>query len=326
MQKNSKKAFTLIELAMVILIISILISGGLSVSLTAINNAKIKITNERIAQIYNALGNHLLSTGRLPCPASILEIKSSSSTYGDEVTCSSSSGGGVYVSTISTTLNYGMVPVTALGLPKDMAEDGFGNKLVYVVDRTFADTAGYSYSSYPPIVVTENQGSSDQNITTNTDGAVFVIMSYGSNQSGAFPSNSATQNAASADSKELSNALTSSDFYIDSKFYSEAKSSDVFDDIVFYKKRNNLLLDFDALSLIKCPLSTTLSSGTNYTNATDVGNCASGTCVWPESYYNQVAVSTSACSSSYASTVSSPTKRCGAFGIWQVGAINACTN
>jgi prepilin-type N-terminal cleavage/methylation domain-containing protein len=324
-EKNVKKAFTLIELSIVVLIISVLISGGLQVSINAMNNAKIKTTRDRMNEIYKALGNYALANKRLPCAASITDLKSSSSTYGNEpLTCSSATAG-IYTSANASNLIYGMVPIKALGLSLDMAEDGFGNKFAYVVDTNFAKTDGSAFSSYSSIAIKENQGGSiDQTIVpasgaSVSDGAIFAIISHGQNQLGAFPSNSSNMNTRSSDPKEQDNdlgaATTSPTF--DSNFFSFAKNSDTFDDMIFYKSRNLFLLDFTALFLVKC--------APTATNSGDVTNCTGGTCAWPETYYNQIAISTTTCVSPYTTTVRYPTKRCGAFGVWQAGAISPCT-
>jgi prepilin-type N-terminal cleavage/methylation domain-containing protein len=324
-KKDKAKAFTLLELSLVVLIISVLISGGLSVSITAINNSKMRITKERVNQIYRAMGNYLMINKKLPCPASLAEVKTSVE-YGNEGFCSETSTTGIYVSSGAPLLNYGAVPVTSLGLPKEMAEDGFGNKLVYVVDRTFAAEDGYAYNKYGSITIMENQGGSNQTIVPTSaisgglDKAVLVIMSHGQNQFGSFSAASSSINAASTtDANELENVVGSTsapDF--DYVFFAESKNSDSFDDYVFYKTRNNILVDFNAMSLIKCVAAST--------NGSDVANCEGGTCVWPDAYYGQIAVSTTPCASTHLTTVAYPTKRCLSYGAWQAGAINPCTN
>lgn len=75
LQKNNKTAYSLLELSIVILIISILISGVLTMSVGTTNNAKNKATNDKILEIYKALGNFLLTNKRLPCPASLKKIQ-----------------------------------------------------------------------------------------------------------------------------------------------------------------------------------------------------------------------------------------------------------
>ena len=72
---KKNKAFSLIELSIVLLIISILASSALSISTNSIINNKIKVTNDRINQLYKAIGNFLVINGRIPCPASLIKNK-----------------------------------------------------------------------------------------------------------------------------------------------------------------------------------------------------------------------------------------------------------
>jgi len=315
MKKNSKKsAFSLIEISIVVLIIAILITGSLSSSITAINNAKVKSTRERMDEIYKVLGNYLLVNGKLPCPASILELKPSS-TYGTSVgTAGTCSGTGVYSSTTSgaTNLVYGMVPVRTLGLSNDLAEDGFEDKIAYIVDKNFTGASFGTAASTATMTINEIPGSVTKTIT---DDAIFALVSYGINKSGAFPINSATQIARSSDASETTNDLDSTTSPLfDKILISDAKNSDVFDDVVFYKTRNNLLLDFGALFLVPCQagvLNLNYGSAANYSFA--------------QGSYNQLVVSTTQCPVGYRSTTNYPTRRCGAFGVWDSVAINPCT-
>ena len=316
MKKNSKKtAFSLIEISIVVLIIAILITGSLSSSISAINNAKVKSTRDRMDEIYKALGNYLLVNGKLPCPASILELKSSSSTYGASIgTEGTCSGVGVYSSATSgaTNLVYGMVPVRTLGLSNDLAEDGFEDKIAYIVDKNFTGTNFGTAASAATMTINEIPGSVTKTIT---DDAIFALVSYGINKSGAFPINSATQIARSSDASEMTNDLDSAASPLFNKILiSDAKNSDVFDDLVFYKTRNNLLLDFGALSLVPCQdgvLSLNYGGAANYS--------------FTQGSYNQLVVSTTQCPVGYRSTTNYPTRRCGAFGVWDSVAVNPCT-
>lgn len=312
-QNKTKKAFSLIELSVVIIIISILISGSLTASISAINNAKNKVTRDRIEQIYKALGNYVLINGKLPCPASLLEIKSTSSNYGVSVgTSGTCSGSGVYNSTIDTNLVYGMVPIRALGLENDMAEDGFESKLSYVVDMNFTgDEFGKNAVATNTMTIMENTGGAEH---TNTSDALFVIISHGANRSGAFPINSASQNAR-GDISEKTNDMMSSFTKI---FISKAKNSEVFDDILFYKTRNQLIADFNAFSKIYC-------LADNLTVSYPASPTTSVIHAFAEAAYDQLVISTVACPDGYKSTTQFPTRRCGALGIWQEFITNPCT-
>ena len=344
-QKNPKKAFSLLELSIVILIISILIVGSMSASVTAINNAKYKVTRDRMAEIYKAMGSYLLTNKALPCPASLKNLKSDVTTgpsYGIAGSAGTCALDGVF---IGGSLAYGMVPVQALGLNTDMAEDGFGSRFTYVVATTFTnpsvttnDTTGFGRAPETSIMtVKESLTTTAAAFQTNTTDAIFVIISHGANKYGAFNNNSSTQNTASTDLDEQKNygtsfvdgAGTADTVTISSYFVPTSVNSDAFDDVFFYKTRNTMLIDFNALSLIVCKNGAT--NGADYSIA---GGAITTAFPWPATttsptYYGQIVASTDTCTShnsSYVTTVTYPTKRCGAFGVWQPGALNPCTN
>lgn len=335
LKKNQKKAFSLTELAIVIIIISVFISAIISASVGASNNAKITVTKNRMNEIYKALGNYVAANGRLPCPAPITDVKGSAN-YGNNMAnglgncydMATNTGvvSGAYASTSVSTLMYGMIPVQNLKLSSEMAEDGFGTRFGYVIDRRFTgfneNATGNNFKSTPDdtgSVITINEVGSVTK--TVTDDAAFVIISYGANKKGGFNNSSAAQNGKSADNNELSNDLgTTASPNFDATFVSLSDKSDVFDDVIFYKTKKNIMTDFDLLSLVPCQ-----PTGTNY-NDVYVDNSTT-LATWSETLYGQVAVSALACDRSatnYNGTVVYPTKKCGPFGVWQVGAIDSC--
>lgn len=338
-----KKAFSLLELSIVVLIISIMVIGSMTSSITALNNAKYKATRDRMAEIYKALGVYLLVNKALPCPASLEDLKSSSSNYGVAGTTvgTCNSGDGVYVgnSSPSSGFAYGMIPVQTLGLNADMAEDGFGNRFTYIVATAFtqpdveiSDSTGFGRATATSIMtVKESLDTSGSTYQTNTSDAIFVIISHGANGYGAFGTDSAAQNSASSDSQELKNHATygsfssgsssgTATFYSGSAFIASASNSGTFDDVVFYRSRNMMVLDYDAMNLIVCR-----ADGTNSGDYT----LSSTTFAWPQTDYGEIVSATTTCAaadSAYTTTVTYPTKRCGPFGVWQVGTISPCTN
>lgn len=337
MQKNfQKKAFSLLELSIVILVISILIVGSMTSSVVALNNAKYKVTRDRMAEIYKAMGNYLLTNKALPCPASLKDLKSSSASYGTAGTTNGSNicndGDGVYAGGTSAAFAYGMVPVQTLGLSSDMAEDGFGSKFTYIVANAYAqssvttsDSVGFGRAvGTPTMTVRESLGGSSYQ--PNTTEAIFVIISHGANKYGAFNNNLASQNTASSESDEQANygssfsGTSGGTATFASSYIGTSPNSDTFDDVVFYKSRNQMVIDFKAQHLLVCR--------TGATNNDDY--ILNGvTFAWPQAYYGQIVSATTTCSaasSDYTTTVTYPTKRCGPLGIWQPGAVNPCTN
>ncbi len=308
-KNRHKSAFSLIEMSIVLLIISIIISGMLTVSTVVINNEKVRITKERMDEIYKALGRFMLKNHRLPCPASLTLTKTQVA-YGAEIGIAGScSGSGVYTSsTLSPLPVYGMVPAAALGLADKFAEDGFGGKFAYVVHQyytkkeypTTTSANGFSYlvpsaTTMPATISMPSAAANDYN--------AFVIISFGANKYGAFNAGSSTQNSSSgASTYELQNMLTSiigsnAAFGVNSSrasaitFTASDYDSETFDDIVFAKKRTDMIADFAGEFLVPCA-----SPGSGYSSV----------------YYGQSQYRTTACSSPNASII--PSVECGILG------------
>lgn len=325
-RKIQKSAFSLVELSIVMVIIAIFISGIMYAAVGVSNNAKIVVTKDRINEIYKAFGNYLAVHHALPCPAPITDKKGDAN-YGNSQAnglgrclhvVNGTAVSGVY---ISSDLLYGMIPIQNLNLSTEMAEDGFGSKFAYIVNRKFTGfnengSTTDNFNNAPDtsiITIKEGVGGA----TTITDDAAFAIISYGPNKFGAYNATSSTQNERSSDTDEQENDLNATVY--NNVLISSADRSDVFDDIIFYKIKKNIMIDFELFSLVTCK-STSTNNGDVYTDSGSI-NVAT----WEETSYGQIAVSINKCeNSSYDQTVTYPTKRCGAFGEWEVGAVDYC--
>lgn len=315
MKKNKlKSAYSLLELSIVIIIISILISGAMSVSMSGVNSAKVRVTKDRMQEIYKALGNYLIANRRLPCPASLVAIESTDEDYGSEVfdserNCASVGMRGIYNST-STNVIYGAVPVKSLGLSNEMAKDAFDSKIAYLISPDFAilspDVADLFHPNFSStavantvanlIVIAEVPSSTPQMVTGD---AIVVLISYGANKSGAFNANSNVQNPRSVDANEMENDVAGDRSEEHNNIIiTAAGNSDIFDDIVLYKRRNDFVEDFKAMFLIPCSGSTpTISSG--------VLNFISDS-----AYYGQIVTNPSCVAPAV------QTRKCEAYGAW----------
>ncbi|MDX2082534.1 MAG: hypothetical protein SFV53_00900, partial [Rickettsiales bacterium] len=305
-----KKAFSLIQLSLILLVISIVIAGIVSVSSNQTTNQKLKNSNDNIKTIYQALEKYLVNNKSLPCPASLKDIKSSATTYGQAVTTSNCVGSGIYQSNSNGNLVYGMVPVQTLGLKDEFGEDAYGNKIVYIVDSRLTTVSGFETNSGNSTIISINSG--------ETINALFVVMSRGANAAGAFPANSATATSASSISGEQNNDLTNivdaslpaastADFGVT---FTQSSNDSGFDDIVFYKTREQLLGDTNYWSIISCP---------SY-----ISNESYGNFTWPKGYENQIVASTTSCPIGWQGSVTYPTKKCGSKGVWGYN-VNDCT-
>ena len=325
-RKNIKKAFSLMELSIVILILAVLITGASTVAIGNINEAKINLTNERIQQIYKALGAYVAQNNALPCPAAITNDKFSIN-YGLEITsggaCTTATG--VYVSGNASNLYYGMVPIKVLGLANDIAEDGFGSKFAYIVDKRMhisfgkiADPPGSGTLYFQTVAPFEPTSSTmvikeclSASCTTSrivSNYGAFAIISYGPNKSGAYSAESDQRNTRSTDEFELSNDVNASSspyFYFNSYLVKSTLNTNIFDDIVFHKSRNEMAVDFNLFDKIYCT-----KPGSDFPNNSDYDYYS----------YGMIAYASTACGNRTSIRL---TKKCGPLGKW-IDIVSAC--
>jgi prepilin-type N-terminal cleavage/methylation domain-containing protein len=183
--KLYQKGFTLVEMAVVLVIVGLLL-GGLIVPISAqVDIQGFKNTNSNLEDIKEALIGYAIINGRLPCPAS-----STSSGIEDPV------GGGT-----CTHLYDGFLPAVTLGItPTDSsgyAIDGWGgntsNRIRYAVTtsntKAFTTASGMKTTGISTLSPDLHVCSSGVGITTTTCGtassltstAVAVIYSVGKN-------------------------------------------------------------------------------------------------------------------------------------------------
>lgn len=264
---SHRKAFTIIEISVVLVIIGILFMQTLS-STKITNNIKNRITKDRMTAIYKTMGSFLADKKRLPCPASILLDKKHVD-YGKEVRDINTFmclGSGIYNPTgspSSINISFGMVPIQDLGLPSEFAEDGFGNKISFFIDKRFAmnyieqpdnnlSVPSFGTANYKGIMTIKNRTNVGA-ITINND-AILVLLSHGENGYGSFKT-TGIQNSIGNLLEEIENSLSSfasGSPIFDKIFYANFDGSDQFDDIVFFKTRNDFVNDFKLMSLIPC--------------------------------------------------------------------------
>jgi prepilin-type N-terminal cleavage/methylation domain-containing protein len=128
-----QKGFTLVEMAMVLLIVALLL-GGMLVPLSAqMEQRNVSETQKALSEIKEAIIGYAIVNGRLPCPAS-------STSNGVE----NPMGGGN-----CSNFNNGFVPAATLGLtPVDnqgYAIDAWNNRILYAVTSWSSTTPPVNY-------------------------------------------------------------------------------------------------------------------------------------------------------------------------------------
>ena len=129
---NRCKGFSLAELAVVMLIVSLLLAGALIPFSTQIDLKNIADTQRTMESIKEAIIGFAQANGRLPCPADGT-LATGAANAGTEMLTPAPPA----VNQCTTTA--GVIPWAALGVPET---DGWGRRFSYYVVQEFADHTG----------------------------------------------------------------------------------------------------------------------------------------------------------------------------------------
>lgn len=218
--------FTLVEMAMVLLIITVLLAGLVPAVSSQMDQQRTNETRKTMSEIKEALIGYAMRNGRLPCSADPTKILGQS-------------GWGTERSPCTASTSYGVVPWVTLGTSET---DGWGNRFTYRVTLTFADTTDGTGASCPITTGTSFQlcsvGDPDiysdaSETTTVANDIPAIIISHGKNGAGAYTPQGTQRPAGSTDEQE--NTDHSSDW----KYVSHIQTSN-FDDLVEWVTPNIL--------------------------------------------------------------------------------------
>lgn len=181
--REQQSGFTLVELAMVMLIIGLLLGGLIPTLSTQMESQRINETRRQLDEIKEALAGFAVANGRLPCP-----------------TDGTAAGGGELVTGTGTaatcTLTKGVLPWSTLGVSET---DGWGRRFTYRVSQgvnsNFADGADGTGASCNIAAGVSFQlcSSANLNVLATSGGSNVassvpaVVLSHGKNGLGAYP-------------------------------------------------------------------------------------------------------------------------------------------
>jgi prepilin-type N-terminal cleavage/methylation domain-containing protein len=245
--------FTLIEMAIVLVIIGLIAGAAVRVITPLKNVTKTDLTLQHLAIINKALQLYMIQNGCLPCPADgSLPSTSLTNNAGKAFT----SAGAVAASPCDTTgaclTTNRVVPWITLNISEDEASDGWGDRIRYIIAGTQpvlcsstsittsngmirCSTSGSS--AFPTGGVTVND--LDANPSTSVL-AAYVLISSGSDRASALQAYTGTATGNTASGNQLTNAGTGTSFYKGTR--NDSSGSSYFDDIVSFKTPSVLIL------------------------------------------------------------------------------------
>lgn len=215
----AQSGFTLIEMAIVMMILGIMIVAGLKMYDNYVVHETTVTTSSNVSLSSRAMSDFRARFGRYPCPAPLTAARGTAE-YGREGDCSAnglatdgvtagdeapadnvtagSFADGYYIERSARMIDAdgdgtaetyplvvrGAVPFRDLNLPENFAYDGYGQRLVYAVTERAAvqDTFNPAHGG---ISIVDMQ-SPAQSLVETPDSALFVVMSAGADGDGAY--------------------------------------------------------------------------------------------------------------------------------------------
>ncbi len=273
------QGFSLVELAVVLVLIGIVMTMGLKMVTATLENASYSETKSKQELIKVALIGFLRTNGRLPCPDN----------SGSAVVAS-----GVEVSPCHGTAadGYGVVPWITLGIPRDSVVDGWGNYFSYRVangtggSKNWASrTAGIPFdinelrTPTAALTIQELDAAGTALVTTNA-GAVVVLLSHGKNGFGAKTTKvGARLPLADAGAGEATNGTdTTTTFTLRPVNESAGAFNGPYDDLLTYLTPQDLMQTLLNEGSLKscyayCPSAPTCTAGGTFSCTTGGGFC-----------------------------------------------------
>jgi prepilin-type N-terminal cleavage/methylation domain-containing protein len=194
---DSSQGFTLIEMAIVVVIIGILMAAGLRVASVQRDSAAYSATRTKQEAIKQALINYLRNNQRLPCPDNKIGWGNDGAVFainsppdGIENRAVATGATTAPDTTVGCDARSGVVPWITLGLPRDAAIDGFGNFFTYHITAPAGAADDWnitaSFNTGLQGGITVNSRANNAAVVSLDLVAVVVVVSHGKDGLGAW--------------------------------------------------------------------------------------------------------------------------------------------
>jgi hypothetical protein len=249
------QAYTLLELSIVLIIMGFTTFTFLGVVDSFIKVSNYKTTYERLDSIELRMLKYLKENKGLPCPASQTTSFETSGYGEDGDACASASldelcPNATAYQVLGVTVGYqGSVPVISMGLPADYMYDGWGRRFTYYVSSKLNCTNGTDlnsgfYSSEDDLPSVDNK-SDAVGVLHSYDKNAYILLSHGRNGYGAYTKSGVKVSELDASDDELENSD------LDNNFVYNYFKPVAMDDILRFKTKWQLMLDFEDLDYVK---------------------------------------------------------------------------
>lgn len=246
-----RRGFTLLELAVVLALLSLLIGFGVNVGQNAVKSTSRLAMLEKMALIKQSLDDYGARNGYLPCPADP-QLLPSAARYGIESRNAAAGAGCVDTGPAGVrrfgNVWYGMLPVANLGLDDSYSVDAWGNKLTYAVSMdhvgvldTPANGLGFNSYTYRQglIIINSNTAAAPVTLTTTIAGspgagATYAVVSHGKNGRGAYPMNATVAGSCTTGFIDSQNCDRADAIFYDSDYNEGAQATTQFDDYIVW--------------------------------------------------------------------------------------------
>lgn len=240
-KKKGQKAFSLVEMSVVLAILAVILAGVMPFLLESTKSKDSDKTVTRMDDIESALQAFYARNNRLPCPADAT-LAVNTANFGVEAnntgTCT---GGGIqanFADTVNGTVG-GAVPTKTLNLPDEAAFDGWGRRFNYHVTTTA------TAASATGVIIVRDHAAANR-----TTQAIYVLFSSGASGHGAFTVGGTRLNGGitAGNTEKLQNCDctaaaangTYDNIFIQGMEYPSTNMAILFDDVVRYMTEEQL--------------------------------------------------------------------------------------
>jgi prepilin-type N-terminal cleavage/methylation domain-containing protein len=177
MKNHARAGFSLIEVAIVLIIMGVMLGAAMPSILRYRQQACLRETKERQDMVTYAVAAYAVINNRLPCPAD-------PAAQGDKK--------GKSVNPCQTVAHaIGIVPYHTLGLPENQAKDGFGRYMTYAVPIDHNGQGNLCRARPDPLLQLKDESGDvfPQNMQAGDNFVAMVLISHGPLGHGAYNPN-----------------------------------------------------------------------------------------------------------------------------------------